>query len=237
MSWLDVIFPTDCAGCGQRGALACARCVAALSGPASLTWPSPAPPGLPPPWSVTAYSGPCRDLLLAYKERGAVGLRSTLAIPLAEAVRAAATAAAAQRLVVVPAPSAARAVRARGDDVVLTLARRAASILRHDGLSIRVVPALRQGRQVADSSGLSAPERATNLAGALRIQRTRSAALLGAPVVIVDDLITTGATVAEAARVLRAEGNIVIAAATIAATRRHREAGLLGPMSNRTTVG
>jgi predicted amidophosphoribosyltransferase len=196
--------------------------VSALSGPASLTWPSPSPPGLPPPWSVTAYAGPGRDLLLAYKERGAVGLRSTLATPLAAAIRAAALSGGAERFVVVPAPSAARSVRVRGDDVVLTLARRAASMLRREGLSIRVVPALRQGRQVADSAGLSSSQRAANLAGALQIRRARAAALRGARVVIADDLITTGATVAEAARELRDSGAIVVGAAMIAATRRHR---------------
>jgi predicted amidophosphoribosyltransferase len=241
MGLLDVVFPADCAGCGARGALACARCVAALSGPASLAWPDPAPPGLPPPSSVTAYSGPCRDLLLAYKERGAVGLRGALAVPLAAALLAAATTAAGdligRQLIVVPAPSAGRAVRARGDDVVLAMTRRAASILRRGGIRVRVVPALRHGRLVTDSAGLSAPARAANLAGALSVRRALREAVTGAPVVLADDLITTGATLAEAARVLRECGAVVIGAATVAATRRHNEAGLLGPRSNRTTVG
>jgi len=44
--------------------------------------------------------------------------------------------------------------------------------------------------------------------------------LSGAPVIIVDDLITTGASLAEAARTLRSSGANVLAAATVAATQR-----------------
>jgi predicted amidophosphoribosyltransferase len=224
MALLDVVFPADCAGCGARGALGCAQCLAALSGRAVLAWPHPAPSGLPPPWSVAAYSGSCRDLLLAYKERGAIGLRGALAVPLARSLLAAAAASTAEsardRLIVVPVPSAGRAVRARGDDVVLGLTRRAASVVRCSGVAVRVMPALRHGRVVADSSGLSAPARAANLAGAFAVRRPARAALIGAPVVIADDLITTGATLAEAARTLRECGALVVGAATVAATRR-----------------
>jgi predicted amidophosphoribosyltransferase len=238
MSLLDQVFPADCVGCGARGALACGRCLAPMSGPAALAWPQPAPAGLPPPWSVAAYSGACRELLLAYKERGAIGLCAGLAVPLAASVAAAAPVAApGARLVVVPVPSSGRAIRARGEDVVLGLTRRAAATLRRRGLAVRVVPALHHGRVVADSSGLSAPERAANLRGALVVRARSRGLVAGTPVVIADDLITTGATLAEAARALRGCGARVVGAATVAATRRRGESGLLGAEPVRATVG
>jgi predicted amidophosphoribosyltransferase len=120
--------------------------------------------------------------------------------------------------VLVPIPSSAAAVRERGRDVVLALARRAAWTLRRDGVPVVVTPALRHGRRVADSAGLDAAGRAANLAGAFVLRR-RAMPSCGAAVVV-DDLITTGATIAEAAGVLRAAGVPVVAAVAVAATKR-----------------
>lgn len=227
MSLLDVVFPTDCAGCGARGAIGCGACLTALSGRAALAWPCPSPVGLPPPWAVAAYVDPCRALLLAYKERGAVGLRGALAVPLAAAICAAWQAAqhttsqaGSARLLVVPVPSAGRAVRMRGDDVVLGLTRRAAAVARQSGVEVRVVQAVRHGRKVADSAGLTAPARAANLAGAFVVRHQWRHTVAGSTVILADDLITTGATLAESARALRAAGAAVVGAATVAATQR-----------------
>jgi predicted amidophosphoribosyltransferase len=159
---------------------------------------------------------------------------------LAEALAAALAAAAGgcgSSVVVVPIPSSRHAIRQRGDDVVLALARRAASAARRDGVEARVVPALRHSRRVADSAGLGAQERSANLTGAFTVPPRMRRALPGARVVIADDLITTGATIAEAARGLRAAGAVVIGAATVAATRRRGDSGLLGATSNGATVG
>jgi predicted amidophosphoribosyltransferase len=236
-SLLDAVFPAACLSCGTRGALSCARCVETLAGHAVLAWPRPPPPGLPPPWAVAAYSGPCRDLLLAYKERGAIALAGALAVPLGEAVRAASYGARTDPVVVVPVPSARRAIRERGDDVMLRLTRRAASAARRAGAVVRVAPALAHNRRVADSSGLTAAERAANLEGAFVVRRKMRDRLSGVEIVIADDLITTGATLAEAARALRECGAVVIGTATIASTRRRGESGLLGGERNGTTVG
>jgi predicted amidophosphoribosyltransferase len=232
MGWIDALFPADCAGCGSRGALVCRTCLTGLSGPAVPAWPSPTPPGMPPPWAVAAYADPCRALLIAYKEHGAVGLRRALAVPLAASIGAAwemagrtATELFDSRILVVPVPSAGRAVRTRGDDVVLGLTRRAAANVRRAGVEVMVVPALRHARAVADSAGLTAGARAANLADAFVVRSRARGVVNGATVFLADDLVTTGASLAESARALRAAGASVVGAATVAATQRHR-AGL-----------
>jgi predicted amidophosphoribosyltransferase len=93
---------------------------------------------------------------------------------------------------------------------------------------------------VRDSAGLSAGERAVNLDGAFGIRRGAEAVVKDVPVVLVDDVITTGSTLAEAARVLRSGGAMMVGAATIAATERRsgrRAEGPLGPERDGTTVG
>ena len=80
------------------------------------------------------------------------------------------------------------------------------------------VPAARllvPARAVADQSGLTTGQRARNLSGALR-----GVGVPGSPVVVVDDVMTTGATLVEAARALSAQGHLVVGAAVVAATRR-----------------
>ncbi|HEX3706200.1 MAG TPA: phosphoribosyltransferase family protein [Mycobacteriales bacterium] len=170
---------------------------------------------------MAAYDGPVRELLLGYKERGAAGLAGALAAPLATAARAAMGEAAGDRVLLVPAPSARGAVRARGDDVVGLLAFGAARLLRASGMSCRAASLLTQRRVVADSAGLSAAGRADNLRHALGVRPGRTRRLTGAAVVVVDDLVTTGATLCESRRALEEAGACVVGAATVAATRRH----------------
>ncbi|CAM5258870.1 hypothetical protein SALBM311S_11748 [Streptomyces alboniger] len=62
---------------------------------------------------------------------------------------------------------------------------------------------LRQRRDVADQAGLNSRQRLENLAGALAVVPGGGRLLAGGPVVLVDDLMTTGASLAEAARAVR----------------------------------
>lgn len=227
---VDLVLPSTCAGCGASGPAACAACRWPLTADARLRWPRPAPIGLPPPYVVAAYAGPTRKLLVAFKEDGVVALRSALGAALAAAVD--------QALVhhvpdgapvwLVPAPSSRASRQQRGDDVVARLTRVAAAACRRQGRDVRVLPALRHARLVRDSAGLTAGERAENLAGALRVRPGTVHSLRRRPVVLTDDLLTTGATLAEGARALRAAGGTVLAAATVAATERRNEDGSPG---------
>jgi predicted amidophosphoribosyltransferase len=237
MSVLDLLLPVGCAGCGRPGAPACVDCAAWLAGAAVAVLPSPAPCGLPPPYTAATYDGVVRELLLAAKERGAVGLLPLLGAALSTAVvLAVAGLPAERRLVLVPVPSTRAAVRSRGDDVVQVLARRAAGQLRRTGRTVAVAPVLHHVRSVRDSAGLGAADRAVNLAGALGVRESGRARLRGGAVIVVDDLMTTGATLAEAARALRRAGGDVHAAATVAATPRWGSSAA-GPVAERASVG
>jgi hypothetical protein len=124
-------------------------------------------------------------------------------------------------VLLVPVPSARAAVRARGHDPALRITAAAVRELRAGGLPARCLDVLVQRRGVADQAGLTAAERLANLAGALSVPRP--AAVRARRLVVVDDVITTGATLAEAARALRAAGAEVLAVAVVAATPRDHD--------------
>jgi predicted amidophosphoribosyltransferase len=168
---------------------------------------------------MATYDGAVRGLLLVYKEDGVVALRRPLGVALAAAVQAAGVADAAPTLLV-PVPSSRAARRERGRDAVADLAAVARTQLLASGCSVAVAPALRHLRRVADSAGLGALARAANLSGAFAVPAGRAQKVAGRRVVLVDDLITTGTTLAECAMALRAAGADVVGAATVAATRR-----------------
>ncbi|MFF2662755.1 ComF family protein [Kitasatospora sp. NPDC058032] len=214
---LDVLVPSPCAGCGtERGQLCpdCRRVLAAAR---------PAPcAALPWAHACAPYDGPVRRLLLAHKERGALRLAGPLGEVLARAVRSALGPRAGQApLLLVPVPSARAAVRARGHDPTLRLAGAAARVLRREGLDARAAPLLRHTRPVADQAGLPAAERRRNLHGALTVRPLAHRPPALRPV-LVDDLVTTGASLAEAARALSAAGLPPCAAATVAAAGADR---------------
>ncbi len=84
------------------------------------------------------------------------------------------------------------------------IALAAAGELRRTGTPARVAAVLRQRRAVADQSGLNSRQRLENLAGALEVAAAGARLLVdGGPVVLVDDLMTTGASLTEAARAVR----------------------------------
>ncbi|MEU3147695.1 MULTISPECIES: ComF family protein [unclassified Streptomyces] len=216
----DLVLPAECGGCGRPRTVLCDRCRTALGGAAPRrVRPEPEPAGLPVTHAAARYADEVRATLLAHKERGALALSRPLGEALAGAVRGGLREAAVVRpgsgqpggplhgdrgpVLLVPVPSARRAVRARGHDPALRIARAAAGALRRQGVPASVLPALRQRRGVADQSGLDARERHANLAGALVVAPGCGRLLREGQVVLVDDLMTTGASLAEAARAVR----------------------------------
>ncbi|KAB8198033.1 ComF family protein [Nonomuraea phyllanthi] len=220
---LDLVLPPTCAGCGAKGARCCPGCLAELVGAPARRRPEPSPPGLPDCWSAATYDGAVRRAVVAYKERGAVALAGVLAEAVAYTVLWALTGAGAswadRPFAVVPVPSARRARRHRGHDPVGRLAVLVAARLRASGMGAEVWAGLSQVRRVTDQAGLSSTERSANLMGSLRV-REGAKGPPAASALLLDDIVTTGATLAEAARALRAAGVRVPLAVTVAATRR-----------------
>jgi len=223
----DLVLPGGCAGCGGAAGRplrygACPECVAAV---ARLrphpTRPDPAPSGLPPCAALGDYQGVLKELVLGYKDRGRHRLAGPLGRLLAEVVASLATG----PVVLVPVPDSPAAARARHGDHLRRLARPAAARLRAAGQPVVLAGPLR-ARSRPDSTGLDSGQRAAAAAAALRPRPVRLAGLrqrvarTGEPVILLDDVITTGATLAAAAGRLARAGVPVAGAAVLAATRR-----------------
>lgn len=203
-----LVAPVDCAGCGAPDRALCPVCTTALR-------PSPRRALIDvdgttlPIVAGLAYEGAARAALLALKAEG----RTELARPLAHALRPAVEqvwpAAGAELLVAVPGSRPGTAQR--GFTPAALLARRAGLV------PTRALAALDAGPQ-QKQRGLDA-----RLAG----QHPRFAArgrLAERRVVLIDDIVTSGATLRDAARALRAAGAHVVGAAAVAATPRRRGA-------------
>lgn len=219
----DLLLGGSCAACGHPGRPLCRLCRIDLPRQPVVAWPTPAPDGLALPMAAGEYAGPLKALVNAHKEHRVLALSHPLgdvlaavvAGLLAEVLPATPPAAA---VAVVPVPSRPSVVRRRGHDPMLRVARRAASRLRRDGVPVVVARPLRTRVRVRDQAGLGAEDRRANLDGAFVCRRPAGHA--ARPVVVVDDVLTTGATAREAQRALEAAGHRVLGIATVAATRR-----------------
>lgn len=114
--------------------------------------------------------------------------------------------------VLVPVPLHVLDLRTRGYNQAALLA---AHLARAWGSPVRDV--LRRTRRSGSQRGRDPSERRATVAGAFSLRRGAVKRLAGQPVILVDDVVTTGATALEATRVLRSSGALVVAA--IAAAR------------------
>ncbi|WP_150952233.1 ComF family protein [Microbacterium testaceum] len=196
-------LPVACAGCGVVDADLCSGCRDAL---AAHPVRRPIGPGLTVT-SALAFEGVAARVVRALKEEGRTSLARDLAPALGEVLRLASPAGA----LVTTVPSTGAAFRRRGFRPLDVLMRRA---------GWRHVRLLRLARATDDQRGLGRHARRENVGGAFV-----SRPLPGGVVVVVDDVVTTGATLAEAARALRAAGADEVVAVALAHTPKRGDLG------------
>jgi predicted amidophosphoribosyltransferase len=202
-SILDLVLPNRCAGCDVPATSWCVVCAA------SLRLFLVGRPGVGPAYALAEYAGAARRAVLAYKEKG----RHELAAPLGQALAAALPTIRAGPFTLVPAPSRPSAVRARYGQHMVVVARACAAALARAGHEATVAPVLRLSGRARDSVGLDPEERVANLRGRLhcRHRAPKDAVLL-------DDVITTGATAAACTAALQEAGTEVTTVLAFTAT-------------------
>lgn len=183
---MELLLPRRCAGCDAPGHSFCPAC--------RRLWrqvPTPITTRVPvgaPVWALGPYGGPRRQAILSLKESGRTDL-----VPYLGAVLRAATEHLIARgelepqVVLVAAPTTRRAARRRGGDPVLAVCQRS---------GFPAAQPVLLGPATAESVGLSAPERADNIGRNITIVKKRVEQLTRKPVLVVDDVVTTGATAA-----------------------------------------
>lgn len=195
---LDLLFPPRCVGCGRGGSWFCDACVAAIA-PAP-DWSAGLEPlaGL---WAAGLYEDPLRLAIQALKYEGKRQVAGPLGRLLAATYRRQMRGARLRFDAVVPVPLHPKRRAERGYNQSALLAR---GLARDVGLALRE-DVLWRWRHTPQQVGLDAAGRRANVAGAFGC-RSRHPALAGKTLLLVDDVCTTGATLAACAETLRAAG-------------------------------
>jgi predicted amidophosphoribosyltransferase len=194
MQLLETLLPSTCVSCRKVGRTLCDNCLAELA-----ARPREVDRGIKG-WSAIDYSATATSAINAFKEHGRTALLSEFC-KLIDSIEMP------ENAILVGLPSSTQATRKRGFVPAELLADRLAR-----RRSVRSAHALVFGRKIADQALLSRNQREANLAGSMLAKP------LSGPVVLVDDVVTTGASLREAARAMAAAGNQVAGFITIAET-------------------
>ncbi|BDI21692.1 ComF family protein [Herbiconiux sp. L3-i23] len=195
-----LLLPVACSGCGAADRAVCTDCARRFGRTVQTVV------GGVPVVSAAPYDGAVARVLGAYKDGGRTDALPALSRALRGVLAEAATLhPAPPGALLVPVPSSARSLRRRGYAPVESIVHRA---------GLRAARRLRVARRVRDQGELGAADRASNVAGAFAVRGDVD----GRVCIVVDDVVTTGATLREALRALTAAGADVPFAVTIAAT-------------------
>jgi predicted amidophosphoribosyltransferase len=213
----DLVLPVNCLTCGQPGSRWCPICAHTLPARRSVAEL--------PVVAAGEYADGLRRAIITYKERHDLAVAPALARKLDDAVQCLLDDVLEPdrddvTVVLVPVPSSRSAARRRGGDHVRRLARAACRTAPTDvaGRVLSVGTPLRLRGRVADSAGLGRADRRRNISHRMSAARPPGSAIVG---VLVDDVVTTGATLREAARALSVAGWPVLGAAVLATTPMH----------------
>jgi predicted amidophosphoribosyltransferase len=229
---VGLLLPTSCVLCAAEDAALCPTCARNLR--ARTRRPFRAESAAPalmdvngtvllPVVAAGAYAHELAHLLLAFKNGGRADLAGPLAACLAGALETAVAGPAvslpraAGELLLVPVPGSGRSFRRRGFVPVLLLLRllkRRRALPAGTELCCALRLRWRRPWRARNQKGLGRSRRRANVHNSMRADGS----LAGRTVVIVDDVLTTGATLAEAARALREAGALVSGAVVLAAT-------------------
>ena len=213
---VDLALPAVCPGCGTEGDPVCARCLPTIRQRVGL--PAGTPLGLaegpPDPllqleWCAP-FAGTVRRALHALKYAG----ERRLAVPLGEAVAARWSAVGAGGELIVPVPVHETRRRERGYDQAVLIADVAARALR-----LPMTVAVRRERATTAQYRLDRRHRADNVRDAFRVAAGAEREVAGRWIVLLDDVVTTGATLGGAAAALLEAGALAVSATTVARER------------------
>lgn len=213
---LDLLLPPRCPGCGLEGAVLCDACTEPLA--RRLDEPAGAPIGLPVrmPANIVqlewcaAFTGPPRAAIHALKYDG----ERRLVRPLAEMLAARWRRAGAGGSVLVPVPVHVARLRDRGFDQAVLLARALGPML-----GLPVVEAVARQESTRAQHALGQQDRSRNVQHAFACRQDAVASVRGRWVILIDDVVTTGATIASCAEALRRAGVTAVSALTVARER------------------
>lgn len=196
----DLLFPVYCHGCGALGESLCSLCKTSYELHDFLKRV-----GATPTFSAVAYNSVARRILLASKEDGVRGADDLIVGALEHSLRHALRKTY-KTPILVPIPSSSQAVRKRGRDFLGEISKRVSDLV---GLPTQSL--LQHTRRVKDQTLLDASARVKNLEGALVLKKRP---VRVHEVFLIDDLITTGATLNEAVKTLEMSGFRVLGAVT-----------------------
>ncbi len=200
----ELFLPRRCAGCGRENVSLCTACLQLLGGIPRAMEPRY---GTIPVVGIAEYTSHLSHMVVDFKDNGRRDILDPLALGLARSITAALemTHSSSGPVLVIPAPSSQRARRRRGGSHTAALARRAAELAPE--LRLHVVDVLRTRRR-RDQVGLGARAREENAAKSQFLdpgtigELNRTKAAEAGISILVDDFATTGATLAESARIL-----------------------------------
>ncbi len=212
---LDLALPARCPGCGREGPPICDTCLPQLD--ARLDVPAGIPIGLPsdvpPPLLQLEWCAPFSGLIRRSLHELKYAGEQRLAVPLGQAMARRWSRTSAGGDLVVPVPVHADRAKRRGYDQAELIAKSAAQ-----ALGLPMAPILERTRATTAQFDLDRADRATNVTGAFAL-RPDAPVPSRRWVVLVDDVVTTGATLAACAEALLAAGAIGVSAVTVARER------------------
>ena len=200
----QLLFPTRCYGCNAIGLSICSTCRREWHPHYYLTHLNKIKVH-----SAILYSPTASKIILAAKENGLVGADRLIIDAIVHVIKRGDFTASNARLV--PIPSAQGNRRRRGRDFIQEICEEISQ-----QTQIPVLPLLTIVRKVSDQSGLSAKDRASNMHGAFGL---KPGMFPRGDLLLIDDVVTTGASVSEATRALQSGGLRVLGSVTACVTQ------------------